>query len=37
MIMAWRDRERILNMVIFCNAGVEDGKERDGKRCGKSS
>jgi len=35
--MAWRDREGRLNFVFLGDGTVEDEKESDEKRCGKSS
>jgi len=37
MIMTWRHREGSLNFVFSGDGRVEDEKERDKKRCGKSS
>jgi len=37
MIMAWRDKEGPLNFVFLVDGRVEDKKERDERRWGKSS
>jgi len=35
--MAWRDREQLLNFVFLGDGRVEDKKDGDGSRGGKSS
>jgi len=37
MIMAWRDREELLNLVFLDDVRVEEKKERGERRGSKSS